>query len=53
VTDEHWGYIALAYGVTAATILILLIRILLEHRRLRGELARLDKNGAGERGETL
>lgn len=53
MTGEHWGYIALAYGVTAATILFLLIRILLEHRRLRGELARLEKNGAVDCGETL
>jgi heme exporter protein CcmD len=53
VTDEHWGYIVLAYGVTAVTILILLIRILLEQRRLGRELARLEKNGAGDRGETL
>ena len=53
MTDEHWGYIVLAYGVTAATILVLLIRILLEHRRLGGELARLEKNGAGDREETL
>ncbi|MBG0808639.1 heme exporter protein CcmD [Methylosinus sp. H3A] len=51
--DEHWGYILLAYGLTAATILVLLIRTLVEHRRLAGELARLEKNGAGDRGETL
>ncbi|WP_159725989.1 heme exporter protein CcmD [Methylosinus sp. Ce-a6] len=53
MTDEHWGYIVLAYGVTAAVILGLLIRILLEHRRLVGALARLEKNGAGDRGEGL
>ncbi|OAI29623.1 hemagglutination activity protein [Methylosinus sp. R-45379] len=53
MTDEHWGYILLAYGLTAATILIMAFRILLEHRRLAAELARLEKNGSGERGEAL
>ena len=53
MNETHWTYIALAYGVTAATILFLLIRILLEHRRLRGELARLEKNGAVDREEAL
>jgi heme exporter protein CcmD len=53
MTDEHWGYILLAYGVTAATILIMAFRILLEHRRLAAELARLEKNGSIARGETL
>lgn len=51
MTDDHWGYILLAYGVTAATILILLLRILLDHRRLRAELARLVGEGAEDRGE--
>ncbi|MBU3889976.1 MULTISPECIES: heme exporter protein CcmD [Methylosinus] len=52
MTDEHWGYILLAYGVTAATVLVLLARILLENRRLSAELARLEKT-AGAREETL
>ncbi|WP_018264534.1 heme exporter protein CcmD [Methylosinus sp. LW4] len=53
MNDEHWGYILLAYGLTAATILIIAFRILLEHRRLSSELARLEKNGSAARGETL
>jgi heme exporter protein CcmD len=48
---DHWGYVLLAYGVTGAIILILVLRILLEHRRLAAELARLEQTGGGDRGE--
>jgi heme exporter protein CcmD len=48
MSEDHWGYVVLAYAVTGATVAILALRILLEHRRLAAELARLEKNGAGQ-----
>lgn len=43
MNQEHWGYILLAYGVTAVVVLTLTTRILLEYRRLRADLARLER----------
>jgi heme exporter protein CcmD len=52
MSDDHWGYILVAYGVTAATVLVVALRIWLEHRRLAAALARLERDGAGEESET-
>jgi heme exporter protein CcmD len=43
--DAHWTYIALAYGATFAIVGALVWRILGEYRRLRGEIARFERNG--------
>lgn len=51
MTDEHWGYILLAYGVTAIVILGLLARIVLDYRRLRADLSRLERRGADKPNE--
>ncbi|PWB82583.1 MAG: heme exporter protein CcmD [Methylocystaceae bacterium] len=51
MNGEHWGYIALAYGVTAVIVLALVLRNLLDYRRLSAELARLERKGAEDRGE--
>lgn len=45
--NESYGvFIVLAYGLTAIVIGGLALRIILEHRRLRAELARLERTGA-------
>lgn len=51
MNDAHWVYIALAYGVTAAVVGVLALRIVLEHRRLRAELDRLETKAADEHSE--
>jgi heme exporter protein D len=48
MSEDHWGYVLLAYAVTGVTVGVLILRILLEHRRLAAELARLEKTGAGQ-----
>lgn len=53
MNDEHWGYILLAYGVTAATLLALVLRILFDYRRLRAELARLEQRGGDDQGDSI
>jgi heme exporter protein CcmD len=50
MSGEHWGYVVVAYGVTVATILFLALRIVLDHRRLTAELARLEGEGADHAG---
>jgi heme exporter protein CcmD len=42
MSDSYGAYIFLAYAVTAAAIGAVTVRILLEHRRLRLALARLE-----------
>ncbi len=49
--SDHWFYIAAAYGVTAATLGVVTLRIVLEHRRLRAALARFGAAGARDQGE--
>lgn len=49
--SDHWVYVALAYGVTVVTIGAVAARIILEHRRLRAELARYGARGARDDGE--
>lgn len=49
--SDHWIYVVLAYGVTIATIGAIAARIILEHRRLRAELARYGVRGARDDGE--
>jgi heme exporter protein CcmD len=45
--NESYGiFIVLAYGLTAIVIGGLALRIILEHRRLRVELGRLEQTGA-------
>jgi heme exporter protein CcmD len=51
MSDQYWSYIALAYGVTFVTIGVIAARIILEHRRLRAELARLEASGVKVEGE--
>lgn len=48
MSDAHWDYILLAYGVAAATIAVLVLRIVADHRRLRAELARLGRSEVDE-----
>ncbi len=43
MSETHWSYIALAYGVTFLVIGAVALRIALDYRRLRAELAQLDK----------
>jgi heme exporter protein CcmD len=45
MSEDHWGYVIVAYAATGLTIAVMALRILLEHRRLAAELARLEKNG--------
>jgi heme exporter protein CcmD len=49
MSEDHWGYVILAYAVTGATVAYMVARILLEHRRLAAELARLERND-GDKG---
>jgi heme exporter protein CcmD len=49
MTDSHWGYIALAYGVTVLAISITTLKIVLEHRRLQSELAELERDSGSGR----
>jgi heme exporter protein D len=51
MNQEHWTFIALAYGAAFATIGAVAARIILEHRRLRAELARLEAAGVKDRGD--
>jgi heme exporter protein CcmD len=39
--DPNWPFVVIAYGVTIAAIGAVTVSIILEHRRLRAELARL------------
>ena len=49
--SDHWFYIAAAYGVTAATLGVVTLRIVLDYRRLRAALARFGAAGARDEGE--
>lgn len=51
MSEDHWGYVLVAYAVTAATVLVVALRIWLDHRRLAATLARLERDGAHEEGE--
>lgn len=51
MNEAHWGYIALAYGVTLLVVGALALRIVLEHRRLRAELARLEATAVNKQSE--
>lgn len=51
-SDSNWPYIVAAYAICFAVIGGLALSILLEHRRLRRELAELGRDAAAsERGE--
>ncbi len=47
MSESHWSYIALAYGVTFVVIGATALRIVLDYRRLRAELAQLEKDRGG------
>ena len=49
--SSHGFYIAAAYGVTAATLGVVTLRIVLDYRRLRLALARFGAAGARDDGE--
>ncbi len=49
--SDHAIYITAAYGVTAATLGFVTLRIVLEYRRLRSALARFGAAGARDEGE--
>ncbi|MBY6240565.1 heme exporter protein CcmD [Methylosinus sp. Sm6] len=51
MSETHWGYVVVAYGVTGATVLAIALRIWLERRRLTADLARLEREGASEESE--
>lgn len=51
MTGGHWFYIVAAYAVTIVSVGAIVARIVLEHRRLRRELARLEVSGATDEGE--
>lgn len=51
MNSEHWGYIALAYGVTAGIIMVLVLRNLFDYRRITAELSRLEHKGVENHGE--
>ncbi|MBI1868226.1 MAG: heme exporter protein CcmD [Methylocystis sp.] len=44
----HWSYIALAYGVTTLVVVAVALHIVLDYRRLRAELARLEARAANQ-----
>ena len=48
MSAAHWSYIVVAYAVTIASIGAMAARIVIEHRRLCAELARLEAAGADE-----
>jgi heme exporter protein CcmD len=48
MSEAHWSYIVVAYAVTIASVGAIALRIVLEHRRLCAELARLEAAGADE-----
>ena len=47
--DPHTGFIVAAYRMAAAVFLGLILRAALEHRSLKGQLARLEQRGARRR----
>jgi heme exporter protein CcmD len=49
MSDQHWLFVALAYGVTIVAIGGIAGNIILDYRRLRTELARFD-GAAQQRG---
>jgi len=42
MSDQHWIFVAIAYGVTVAAIGAAAGKIFLDYARLRSELARFD-----------
>ncbi len=52
MSEAHWSYIFVAYAVTIASVGAMAARIVLEHRRLRAELARLEAYGLADEGES-
>lgn len=48
--NEHAGFILLAYGITTLVIGGIALRIILDYRRLRAELARFGAEGRREEG---
>jgi heme exporter protein CcmD len=51
MNEAHWGYISLAYGITGVVVLGLILRIVFDYRRLRAELANLERNGSNKDGD--
>jgi heme exporter protein D len=49
--SDHAIYITAAYAVTAATLGVVTLRIVLEYRRLRSALTRFGAAGARDEGE--
>ena len=49
---EHGGFILASYAAAAVVILGLVARAVLEHRRCRRELERLEARGVRRRSET-
>lgn len=48
---SHWTYVALAYGVAFLVIGGAALRIFLDFRRLRAELARFGEKGLRDEGD--
>lgn len=51
MNEQHWSYIAFAYAVTFVTVGAVALRIVLDYRRLRDELARLEAMGVEDEGD--
>ena len=49
--NDHWSYVAAAYGVTLVTLGVVTLRIILDYRRLRSALARFGAAGARDEGD--
>jgi heme exporter protein D len=49
--SEHAGFVALAYTISFLTIGGVALRIFLDYRRLRDELARFNAAGRSEAGD--
>jgi heme exporter protein CcmD len=51
MSENYVIFISVAYGLTAAVIGGVALRIILEHHRLRAELARLERAGIKEQSD--
>jgi heme exporter protein D len=48
MSEQHWLFVVIAYAVAFVSIGGVAFKILLDHQRLRDELARFDGGGRGE-----
>jgi heme exporter protein CcmD len=52
MSEGYGAFVFFAYGVTVATIGVITARILFEYRRLRAELARLERWESSKESQT-